>query len=248
MALADIGDAEGFDKDGEENQLYAFQLSDWVYKRTKVTRGSLKFEELSDVDTSHAVPKRLHTLVFTGEKWFPFADPVQQKEWLVDIQIVSPYVMTGNRHRVQKIVNSGTRLCSNFPKTKNIVITETSNSRRGILKMVSEIFPLGIIGLGSLTSTILLEIVLGDRPDNFVEVLPGFKLKWGQAHANKELGVHVIVREMSQVRFTLEGVQHQADHRTLEINEVFIGPVDFKRLRFTPNELTSDQTTVIIGQ
>ena len=103
-----------------------------------------------------------------------------------------------NRHRVQKIVNSGTRLCSYFPKTKNIVITETSNSRRGILKMVSEFFQLGIIGPGSLTSTILLEIVLGDRPDNFVEVLPGFKLKWGQAHANKELGVHVIVREISR--------------------------------------------------
>ena len=68
-------------------------------------------------------------------------------------------------------------------------------------------------------------------------MLPGFKLKLGQAHANKELGVHVIVQETPQVRFTLEGVQHQADHRTLEINEVFIAPVDFKRLRFTPSEL-----------
>ena len=78
VALADLGDTEGFDKDGEENQLYGLQLSDGVYKRKKVTQeGSLKFEELSDVDTSHVVPKRLHTLVFTGEKWFPFADPVQ---------------------------------------------------------------------------------------------------------------------------------------------------------------------------
>ena len=32
-----------------------------------------------------------------------------------------------------------------------------------------------------------------------------------------------------------------------EINEVFIGPVDFKRFQFTSNELTPDQTTVIIG-
>ena len=33
----------------------------------------------------------------------------------------------------------------------------------------------GIIGLGLSVSTILLEIVLGDGPDDFVDVLPGFK-------------------------------------------------------------------------
>ena len=47
VALADLGDTEGFEKDGEENQLYAFQLSDRVYKRKKVTQagnGSLKLE------------------------------------------------------------------------------------------------------------------------------------------------------------------------------------------------------------
>ena len=38
----------------------------------------LKFEELSNVEVSHATPKLVHTLVFDGEKWFPFADPVQQ--------------------------------------------------------------------------------------------------------------------------------------------------------------------------
>ena len=43
--------------------------------------------------------------------------------------------------------------------------------------MVSEFSPAGIISLGLSVSTILLEIVLGDRPDDFVDVLPGFKLK-----------------------------------------------------------------------
>ena len=33
VALADLGDVEGFDRSGEEDQLYAFQLSDGVYKR-----------------------------------------------------------------------------------------------------------------------------------------------------------------------------------------------------------------------
>ena len=44
--------------------------------------------------------------------------------------------------------------------------------------MVSEFPPAGIISLGLSVSTILLEIVLGDRPDDFVDVLPGLKLKW----------------------------------------------------------------------
>ena len=44
--------------------------------------------------------------------------------------------------------------------------------------MVSEFPPMGIIGLGLSVSTILLEIVLGDRPDGCVDVLPGLKLKW----------------------------------------------------------------------
>ena len=37
VALADLGDTEGFDKGGEEAQLYAFELSDGAYKRKKVT-------------------------------------------------------------------------------------------------------------------------------------------------------------------------------------------------------------------
>ena len=34
-ALAHLGGVEGFDRSGEEDQLYAFQLSDGVYKRKK---------------------------------------------------------------------------------------------------------------------------------------------------------------------------------------------------------------------
>ena len=79
VALADLGDTEGFDKGGKEGQLYAFELSDGVYKRKKVTAkeggGAQKLGELSDVDVSYAVPRRLHTLAFTGRKWMAFADP-----------------------------------------------------------------------------------------------------------------------------------------------------------------------------
>ena len=79
---------------------------------------------------------------------------------------------------------------------------KTSNSRPGVLKMVSEFAPAGIIGVGLPTSTILLELVLGDRPDDFVDVLPGFTLKWTQALANKEVG------PISEYRSLLKCVSH----------------------------------------
>ena len=198
VALADLGDVEGFDRSGEEDQLYAFQLSDGVHKRKKFTPSegirSLKFEELSDVDISHAVPRRLHSLAFTGDKWVAFADPVQQTGWLIDLKIASPYVVTGKEHKLRKVVNSGTRLCSFIPETRNIIVSKrpglsyvlkTGNGKRGSLKMVSEFPPARIVGLGLSVSTILLEIVLGDGPDDFVDILSGFKLKWPQKYANQ---------------------------------------------------------------
>ena len=151
-ALADLGDVEGFDRSGEEDQLYAFQLSDGVYKRKMVTPSkgirSLKFEELSDVDISHAVLRRLHSLAFTGDKWVAFADPVQQTGWLIDLKIASLYVVIGKEHKLRKVVNSGTRLCCFIPETRNIIVSKapdqnyllkTGNGKRGSLKMVSEI-------------------------------------------------------------------------------------------------------------
>ena len=159
--------------------------------------GVTKFGELSYTDTSHAVLKRIHTLAFTRSKWVAFADPLKQTGWFIDIKIISPHVVTGTEHKVQKVVNSGTRLCSYIPEIKNIIIEEsqdklsyilkTSNSRQGTLKMVSEFSHVGIIGLGLASSTILLEIFLGDRPDDFVDVLPSFKLKWPKKHANETL-------------------------------------------------------------
>ena len=64
---------------------------------------SLKFEELSDIDILHAVPGRLHSLAFTGDKWLAFADPVQQTGWLIDLKVASPYFVTGKEHQLQKV-------------------------------------------------------------------------------------------------------------------------------------------------
>ena len=219
IAVADLGDTEGFGREEKKDRLYAFQLSEWVYKRKEVTlegAGSQTFGELSDIDTLHAVPKQSHTLAFTGSKWIAFADPLQQTGWLIDIKIISPHVVTGKEHKVRKVVNSGTRLCSYILETKIIVIEEardklsnilkTNNSRQGTLKMVSEFSPAGIIDLGLASSTILLEIFLEDRPDDFVYVLPGFKLKWPQKHVNEKTGVRILVNGIPEVNLTLESI------------------------------------------
>ena len=64
----------------------------------------------------------------------------------------------------------------------------------------------------------------------------------------KKVGVHKIVQETPQVRFTRKCIQHQADYRLLDLDKMMIGSVAFKRLRFTPSELTSDQASVIMGK
>ena len=155
------------------------------------------------------------------------------------------------------MVNSGTRLCSVIPETRNIIVSKapdqtyvlkTGNGKRGSLKMVSEFPQAGIIGIGLCVSTILLEIVLGDGPNDFVDVLPDFKLKWQQKYANQEVGIRIIVQETPQVLFTLQDIQGEADFHLLNLVKLFIGPVSLNRLRFTPGELSFDQTVVIIGQ
>ena len=109
--------------------------------------------------------------------------------------------------------------------------------------MVSEFSPAGIIGAGIPTSTILLEVILGDPPPpkDFVEVLPGLKLKWTSVHARKELGAFIKDRERPLVCFTLEWIQHKAVHRFLDVSKIHVGRVELKRLRITPTDVTSDQ-------
>ena len=163
--------------------------------------------------------------------------------------------MTGKEHKLLKLVNSGTRLCSFIPETRNIVVSKspdqsyvlkTGNGKRGSLKIVSEFPPAGTIGLGLSVLTILLEIVLGGRPDDFVDVLPCLKLKWPQKRANQVVGVCIIVQETPKVAYTLENIQSQADFRLLNIDKLFIGPVSLVRLRFMPGELSFDQTAITI--
>ena len=125
----------------EAERKTSFTLSSCLMGSTKEKNSpplrSLKFEELSDVDISHAFPRRPHSFAFTGNKWVAFAD----------LKIASPYVVTGKEHKLRKVVNSGTRLCSFIPETRNIVVSKapdqryvlkTGNGKLGSLKIVSE--------------------------------------------------------------------------------------------------------------
>ena len=72
-------------------------------------------------------------------------------------------------------------------------------------------------------------------------------LKWTSAHAQKELGAFIRVRERTgalYLRGVGEGVRHEAEHRFLDISKIYVGPVELKMLRFTPADLTSDQSSV----
>ena len=93
--------------------------------------------------------------------------------------------------------------------------------------------------------TILLGIVLGDGPDDFVDVLPA---QMATKIRKLGVGIRIIVQETPQVLFTLIDIQDEADFHLLNLHKFFIGPVSIKRLRFTPGELSFDQNAAITGQ
>ena len=49
------------------------------------------------------------------------------------------------------------------------------------------------------------------------------------------------------MRFTLSGIGFQADYRLLDISKIHVGPAVELRLRFTPVDLSSDQSSVMLG-
>ena len=117
--------------------------------------------------------------------------------------------------------------------------------------MVSEFSPAGIIGAGKEpTSTILLEVILGDPPDDFVARLQAQMDQ--RARAKRTWGFHQSSGATSGALYLgcvcVWGgvVRHEAEHRFLDISKIHVGPVELKRLRFTPADLTSDQSSVVL--
>ena len=124
-------------------------------------------------------------------------------------------------------MNSGTRLCSFIPETRNIVVSEapdqsyvlkTGNGKRGVLRW-SPNSPSGNRRFRVICVD-LLQIVLGDMPDDFVDVLPGLKLKWQRKHANQRVRIRVIDQETPQVQFTLQDIQHEDGFHLLNLDKL----------------------------
>ena len=69
VALVDLGDTEGFKKGGEEGQLYAFELSDGVYKRKKVTAQEGVGAEARRVERRRRLICRPETASYAGVYW-----------------------------------------------------------------------------------------------------------------------------------------------------------------------------------
>ena len=84
VALADLGDTEGFEKGGEEGQLYAFELSDGVYKRKKGHRPRGRWgAEARRVERRRRLICRPQMASYAGVYWEQ--DPVQETGWMIDI-------------------------------------------------------------------------------------------------------------------------------------------------------------------
>ena len=77
---------------------------------------------------------------------------------------------------------------------------------------------------------------------------PALSSSGQKKYANEGVGISIIVQDTPRVLFTLKDIEREADFHLLNLDNLFIGPVSLKRLRFTPGELSFDQTAVIIGQ
>ncbi|MEW8689175.1 MAG: hypothetical protein AB2556_25415 [Candidatus Thiodiazotropha sp.] len=66
--MADLGDVEGFSRNGEEDQLYAFQLADGVYKRKE------------GIISSNGSTSMQANLDLRGNKIMSLADPAEPQE------------------------------------------------------------------------------------------------------------------------------------------------------------------------
>ena len=230
IALCDLGDTEGFGDPGVEDKLYALQLKDGVYVRKEVVFTpspvtTPAFGDLSDVDlTGSTVHKRYDFVLNEDGKWVV----VEPLTWEINFALESPYVMTGKKHNVTKVMNKGTVLVSLVPnKKKSVVISLSEPPKRGYmltsrptikdveLLLVSE-FGNSFIDLGLIPiptgAVFYLEVLLGDAPPDFINIFEGrMKMNWLKRHERRICGVFIQQGDDEGVGLrqftTLSGVQ-----------------------------------------
>lgn len=252
LGLADLGDTKGFDDPGMENKLYAFQLSEGLYKRKEVNvggDGALTFGELTDVNVDGVEQNKPYQFILNENNvWGPYEDPIEAAGgWEIDMQIIQPYITIGKNHEFRKLQNSGTLLCSYHTRQDNVIVKNTDfgyavgmrGKKKGSLRLNKEFD----FGSPAENSVIILDVVLGDASDEFKEVIKGLNIKWNAKNANKPLTIYIKKQSRGVdpvIRFSLEDIlQNVPLLSDLNFDFIHIGALDFKRIRYTTLPLSS---------
>ena len=199
---------------------------------------------------------RDYKLHYTGTEWKPAIDTINALGgWDLDIKLVHPYLSLGKAHAVRKIKNKGQLLATYVPRRNNTIIVEdhplhgyvlgTKGARSGTLTLTTE-FSTRLVVPGS---TIFIEAVLGDRPDDFVPLINGVKLKWVTKASNQL--VHIYIRIPNEpglpiVNFSLKGVTHQFEQGVLPLATLHLGPIKLRRLYYSAHSLTTSYLKTLI--
>ena len=253
LGISDLGDTIGFDDPGKENQLYAFQLEDGTYKRKEISAngdggggGPQTFGELSDVNLEAAVSNKPYQFVLTdNSEWIPYLDPVTTNGgWDLDLKIEQPYIHIGKNHEFRKIQNSG-KLLAAYHSKKDLIVKNTDfgyviakrGSRGGTLRLNKQFD----FGQPTPASTFIIDIVLGDVPDDFVDVIKGLKIRWSQEDANSALRIFIRMplndQEIPLLIGSLQNISNEVKKDLLSYDFIHIGPIQFQRLRYTTLDL-----------
>ena len=121
IELKDLSDLNDFEKEGEVDAIYAFQLTqDGYYKRKEIDVDDdkkprfPKFDNLRNVDVDGFQDDTQYHLVHKYKKWI-LQEPTKDIDWLIKFEFKSPVTLVGKQNTLKKALNSGPLLTSLIP-------------------------------------------------------------------------------------------------------------------------------------
>ena len=271
IALCDLGDTGGFGEPGVEDKVYALQLKDGVYVRKEVvftpppTVITPAFGNLIDVDLTDSTAHKRYDLVLKEDSKWVVVEPLT---WALNFTLESPYVMTGKKHNVTKIMNKGSVLASLIPnKRRSVVISLLDPIKKGYmltsrpamrnveLQMVSEFNELGgyIQGLVPSGTVFYIEVLLGNAPTDFLYIFEEYiRLKWLKRHERQVCGI--FIQKVDGTKFrqftTLSGVQVQIPMVSFPLKIAFKLPynIHFIKLMLSEKPLSETQLKALANE
>ena len=119
IELKDLSDLNDFEKEGEVDAIYAFQLTqDGYYKRKEIDDDKKpripKFENLRNVNVDGYQDDIQYHLVHKDKKWI-LQEATKDIDWLIKFEFKSPVTLVGKQNTLKKALNSGPLLTSLIP-------------------------------------------------------------------------------------------------------------------------------------